>query len=134
MDTNIIDVLLNSNPISATAVLSTIVLFFYNIIRKHDKSTRHLIEEHRNSNTRNMDEVSRMLEELEEISHDISENVKALNLQLTGIQEKIKKIETSDIDNKLELLYLKKDIESIKKCMEIQYLKSLQVRDNIYDI
>ena len=131
MDTTIIDFLLNSNPISASAVLSCVVLFFYNIIRKHEKTTRHLIEDQHNINNKNLDEVSKLLDQLDGISNDISDNVKALNLQLNGIQDKLRKIETSDVDNKLELLYLKKDIESIKKCMEFQYLKSIQIRDDL---
>ena len=88
MDYNILELLLNSNPASATALLAVLILFFYNLFKKFDK--------------------------------------KAIKM----IKERIKNIENSDIDGKLELLYLKKDIEAIKRYMDVHYLSNITFRNS----
>lgn len=83
-------------------------------MRSHEKRAKKMFEEQINKNDSNIDEINSMLSQIDDISKDISNNVRSLNLQIVNMQEKIKKIETSDIDNALELIYLKKDIEIIK--------------------
>ena len=110
MDYNILELLLNSNPASATALLAVLILFFYNLFKKFDKKAIKMINEHDDAVTKNVDKMNNMILHVDSIVNNISENVKSLNFQISSIQERIKNIENSDIDGKLELLYLKKDI------------------------
>ena len=130
MDYNILELLLNSNPASATALLAVLILFFYNLFKKFDKKAVKMINEHDDAVTKNVDKMNNMILHVDSIVNNISENVKSLNFQISSIQERIKNIENSDIDGKLELLYLKKDIEAIKRYMDVHYLSNITFRNS----
>ena len=130
MDYNILELLLNSNPASATALLAVLILFFYNLFKKFDKKAIKMINEHDDAVTKNVDKMNNMILHVDSIVNNISENVKSLNFQISSIQERIKNIENSDIDGKLELLYLKKDIEAIKRYMDVHYLSNITFRNS----
>lgn len=130
MDYNILELLLNSNPASATALLAVLILFFYNLFKKFDKKAIKMINEHDDVVTKNVDKMNNMILHVDSIVNNISENVKSLNFQISSIQERIKNIESSDIDGKLELLYLKKDIEAIKRYMDVHYLSNITFRNS----
>ena len=130
MDYNILELLLNSNPASATALLAVLILFFYNLFKKFDKKAIRMINEHDDEVTKNVDKMNNMILHVDSIVNNISENVKSLNFQINSIQERIKNIENSDIDGKLELLYLKKDIEAIKRYMDVHYLSNITFRNS----
>ena len=130
MDYNILDLLLNSNPASATALLAVLILFFYNLFKKFDKKAVRMINDHDDAVTKNVDKMNNMILHVDSIVNNISENVKSLNFQISSIQERIKNIENSDIDGKLELLYLKKDIEAIKRYMDVHYLSNITFRNS----
>lgn len=130
MDYNILELLLNSNPASATALLAVLILFFYNLFKKFDKKAIRMINDHDDVVTKNVDKMNTMILHVDSIVNNISENVKSLNFQINSIQERIKNIENSDIDGKLELLYLKKDIEAIKRYMDVHYLSNITFRNS----
>lgn len=130
MDYNILELLLNSNPASATALLAVLILFFYNLFKKFDKKAIKMINDHDDEVTKNVDKMNNMILHVDSIVNNISENVKSLNFQINSIQERIKNIENSDIDGKLELLYLKKDIEAIKRYMDVHYLSNITFRNS----
>ena len=130
MDYNILELLLNSNPASATALLAVLILFFYNLFKKFDKKAIKMINDHDDAVTKNVDKMNNIILHVNSIVNNISENVKSLNFQINSIQERIKNIETSDIDGKLELLYLKKDIEAIKRYMDVHYLSNITFRNS----
>ena len=130
MDYNILELLLNSNPASATALLAVLILFFYNLFKKFDKKAVRMINDHDDAVTKNVDKMNNMILHVDSIVNNISENVKSLNFQISSIQERIKNIENSDIDGKLELLYLKKDIEAIKRYMDVHYLSNITFRNS----
>ena len=61
MDYNILELLLNSNPASATALLAVLILFFYNLFKKFDKKAVKMINEHDDAVTKNVDKMNNMI-------------------------------------------------------------------------
>ena len=75
MDYNILELLLNSNPASATALLAVLILFFYNLFKKFDKKAIKMINDHDDAVTKNVDKMNNMILHVDSIVNNISENV-----------------------------------------------------------
>lgn len=125
MDSVLIDFLIDANPATATAILCAVVIFFYKIIKAHERYSKKILGEQNDLVNKGIDEATRMIDQIKDLSNDINNSVKELKMHIDAIDEKIKKIEEADFDNKVDLMYLKKDIESIRKCVEIHHLSAL---------
>ena len=114
----IFEFVINSNPATAVAVLCAVLLSIYKVFKHYESKSREILESHNEQNERKFDEVNRMVSDVKEISDDIAVTVRSLTAQIQNIQNKIERIESADSNSRLDLLYLKQDIESIKRIME----------------
>lgn len=125
MDSALFEFLIDANPASATALLCAVVFFFYKIFDAHKRYIKKKLEEHSNLMDKHSEDVEHMFSQLKDTSNEITNLIKELKMQIDVMDEKIKKIEEADFGNKIDLMYLKKDIESIRKCVEVHHLSTL---------
>ena len=114
----IFEFVINSNPATAVAVLCMVLLAMYKVFKRHELKAKKILESHSEESIRSLGEVNRVVGDVKLISDDIAITVRNLTAQIQNIQSKIEHLEDADSSSRMDLLYLKQDIESIKHLME----------------